>query len=422
MQLRLASAVLLSAAVTCWVSGARADDRVDATTTWFQEKREGGLGGLTVIHPQLDFGVDVGESTSLGFGYAADIVSGATAKVYSVDAVSSATTFSDTRHEGSVSLGFGGSRSRLSFHGGIGTESDYHSFTAGASGDIDLPGKNTNIALSYTHNFDEVCDRDNSNETPFERRTLDDSGTCKTKSALFGEDTVGVTMWHDITIDTAQGTITQNLSPTLIAQVSTFGQIVQGFQSNPYRAVRVRGIEAQEAVPAVRARLAVTGRLNKYLPALRSAVNLTARGYSDTWGVNSGTFELAYSQYVGNALLLRFRGRVYQQSSATFFKDAFFYMTEGEAGAYFTGDRELGKLRHVMTGAKLSYIKVGEQGENVWGLFDQVRLNLKADILFLTELAADDLGANPSGIDGQFLSSGQFLDGFTLQLGLLLAY
>lgn len=422
MQLRTASAALLVATLILLGGEARADDRVDATTTWFQEKRAGGLGGLTVIHPQVDIGVDAGEVTSLGFGYAADIVSGATAKVYSVDAVSSATTFDDTRHEGSVSLGFGGSRSRLTFHGGVGAESDYHSFTAGASGDIDLPGKNTNVALSYTHNFDEVCDRDNANLTPFERRTLDDSGTCAKKSGLFGEDTVGVTTWRDITIDTAQGTVTQNLSPTLVAQLSTFGQVVQGFQSNPYRAVRVRGVEAQESVPNVRARLAVSGRINKYMPSLRSAVNLTARGYSDTWGVNSGTFELAYSQYVGNALLLRLRGRVYQQSAATFFKDAFFYMTEGEAGAYFTGDRELGKLRHVITGAKLSYIKVGQNGENVWGLFDQLRFNLKADILILQELAADDPSLNPSGIDGQFLTSDQFLDGFTLQLGLLLAY
>lgn len=401
---------------------AHADDHVESTTTWFQEKRAGGLGGLTVIHPQLDIGIDAGETMTLGLGYDADVVSGATSKVYSVDAVSSATTFNDVRHDGNLSIGFNGRRSHLTFHGAVATESDYNSIAVGASGDIDLPGKNTNIALSYNHNFDQTCDRDNANATIFERRTLDSSSNCMKKNGIFGEDMVGVTLWRDVTIDTTQATLTQNLSPTMIGQVSLFGQIMSGFLSNPYRAVRVRNVEAQETVPDARARLAVTARLNRYIPSLHSAVHFLLRGYSDTWGVRSGTFELAYSQYAGKSLLLRFRGRVYQQTAATFYKDAFYYQTEGEAGTYFTGDRELGRLRNVLAGAKLSYIKVGEQGGNVWGVFDQVRLNLKADLLFMSELAADDPSANPEGIDREFLSSGQFFDGFVLQLGLLLSY
>ena len=67
---------------------ARADDGIDLNTTWYQEQRQGGQGGLTVIHPQLDATVDVGEHTNLAIGYAADAVTGATAAVYAVDAVS----------------------------------------------------------------------------------------------------------------------------------------------------------------------------------------------------------------------------------------------------------------------------------------------------------------------------------------------
>jgi len=59
---------------------AHADDHIESTTTWFQEKRAGGLGGLTVIHPQLDIGIDAGETMTLGLGYDADVVSGATSK------------------------------------------------------------------------------------------------------------------------------------------------------------------------------------------------------------------------------------------------------------------------------------------------------------------------------------------------------
>ena len=401
---------------------AHAEDRVDFTTTWFQERRAGGLGGLTIIHPQLDVGVDLGEHTTLGAGYSADVVTGATAAVYSVDAVTSATKFDDLRQEGKLSLGFRGSRSALTITGGAATERDYLSISVGASANIDLPGKNTNIALSYTHNFDQVCDRDNAEATPLERRPLTGFDECKKRKLLRGSDRRGMTVWHDITIDTAQAAITQNLSPVSILQLSVFGQVLSGFQSNPYRRVRTRfGFEAQETVPDSRARLSLTARYKRYLRATRAAIDLSARAYTDTWKVNSGTLELAYNQYIGTRLLFRVRTRAYQQTPAKFFKDAFFYETEGTAGAFMTGDRELGRLRHFIAGGKLTFLSVAED-EDIWGWFEEVRLNVKGDLLFLQELHADREQDNRDGIDRQFLSSGQFFDGFVLQLAMQMAY
>ncbi len=390
--------------------------------TWYQENRNGGLGGLTVIHSQFDLGVDVGDYTTVAAGYSADVVSGATALVYSTDAISSATTFSDTRHEGHASVSFEGSRSGLSLSAGAASERDYSSMSVGGSGNVYLPGKNTNLALSYTHNFDAVCDKDNRMVTPLVRKALTKGDPCARKYGLLGRDTDGITLWHDLTIDTVQGTMTQSLSPTSNFQFGLYGSVIKGFQSNPYRRVRVSGIEAQEAVPNVRGRLAATLRYNRYFKKLRSAVHLFGRGYSDTWGVNSGTVELGYSQYAGSNLLVRFRGRIYQQQEARFFKDAFFYDREGPAGAYFTGDRELGRLRHVITGAKLSYLNVATDGKPVFGPFDSLRLNLKVDLMFFEELAADDPAANIQGTGRQYLNSGKFLDAFVLQLGLLLSY
>ena len=400
----------------------RADDRVDFTTTWYQEKRRGSS-GLTIIHPQLDLGVDIGESTSLGAGYAADVVSGATAAVFSVDAVSSATTFDDLRHEGNVSLGFTGSRSTLSVTGGVASERDYLSINVSVAASIDLVGKNTNLALSYTHNFDQVCDRDNSAVTSaLERRALSGLDPCNKKSGILGDDTPGMTVWHDLSIDSASGTLTQNITPTLIGQLTLFGQVLRGFQSNPYRRVRVVGNEAQESVPDVRGRLAVNARVNKYLESTSGAVHASLRGYSDTWGVNALSAELAYSQYAGKSLLFRFRTRVHQQSEATFFKDAFFYETEGPAKAFFTGDRELAPVRNILGGAKMSYIAANEEGGNVLGVFNEVQVNLKADIHFFSELPANSATENREGIDRQFLSAGQLVDAFVLQFGILAAY
>ena len=409
---------------------ARADDKIDLTTTWFQENRRGDKGGLTVIHPQVDLGVDLGEHVTIDASYTADAVSGATAKVYSIDAVSSATTFSDLRHQGTLGLTVAGRRARLGASASFGTERDYLSLTFAGNGSIDLPGKNTTLALSYSHGLDQVCDRANAEASPFERRTLIGADPCK-KSIFTGADTYvmdtavlgTITTWRDLAIDTAQATVTQNLTPTSVLQLSLYGQVLDGMQSNPYRAVRIGPNEPQEHIPDTRARGAVTVRLNRFIPALRGAVHLQARGYSDTWGVNAGTVELGYSQYLGDALVFRLRGHLHQQTPATFFKDAFYYQTESSAGAYFTGDRELGAVRDVMVGGKLTMISVAED-QNILGLFERLQLNLKADVLFLDELAADDPdpAQNPAGIGGQFLSSGQTLDAFTLQLGLQLDY
>lgn len=422
MQLRRTASLVAFAAVAL-IGVAHADDGIDVNTTWYQEQRQGGQGGLTVIHPQLDATVDVGEHSTLSFGYAADAVTGATAKVYAVDAVSTATPFSDLRHEGNLGLAFAGRRSKLAVSGAVGVERDYLSLSVGATGSVDLPGKNTNLALAYSHARDQVCDKSNGELQPLERRALTGADPCAKDYGVFGKDTVDATMtlattWRDLSIDTAQGTLTQNLSPTTVMQLSLYGQVLDGFQSNPYRQVRVGPNEPQEHVPDTRARVAISIKLNRYLRKLHGAVHLSGRAYSDNWGVTSGTVELAYSQYIGDSLLLRVRGRAYQQTAATFFKDAFFYETESTAGAYFTGDRELAPVRNAVIGGKLTLLSVAEDEHKVWGLFDRVDWNLKTDVFLLDELPADDEAANLGGRATQFLTSDQLLDAFELQLGL----
>ena len=138
-----------------------ADDRAEVSTSLFAEKRDGGKGGLTVVHPQADFELRSRPVRHARRGYAADAVSGATSVIYQADAVSSATTFSDTRHEGTLGFGFHGRRSRINVSATLGTERDYLSHQIGGSASIDLPGRNTTVALAYSHSFDQVCDKDN---------------------------------------------------------------------------------------------------------------------------------------------------------------------------------------------------------------------------------------------------------------------
>jgi hypothetical protein len=431
MQLTRA-AVGLALAASLAPARAAADDAVDVTTTWFQEPREGGK-GLTVIHPQLGLAFDLGERVEVSLGYQADIVSGATPAVYSVDAVSSATPFSDTRHAGDVAVGLEGRMAKLSLSGGLAAERDYASVSIGAAGTVYLPGKNTELTLSYTRNFDQVCDKENAGANgALEKRPLTIEPCEKEAFASLrlvrGVDSPRVadmavdTVWRNLDIDTLQASVTQVLTPTALMQLGVYGAVLDGYQANPYRRVRIGPVEAQETVPEVRGRLAVFGRVKKYLPGPRAAVGFGVRGYADTWGVEAGSAEMSYTQYVGSALLFELRSRVYQQSQATFFKDAFFYETESTAGAYFTGDRELAPLRNVLAGAKLAYARAGSDGEPVWRVFDEVVFHLKAELLFYDELDAESAGPNLAGTGDQFATSDGIVDALLVQLGLRMRY
>ena len=321
--MRLQLATLAVGAIAALGGVARADDRAEVSTSLFAEQRDGGKGGLTVIHPQADVGVDLGRFVTLDASYAADAVSGATSVIYQADAVSSATSFSDTRHECTLSLGLHGKRSQINFSATVGTERDYLSRQFGGSASIDLPGRNTTVALAYSHSFDLVCDKDNGMASPQEAKALTGADPCEKSGAIFGKDMPGVTLWRELSIDTAQVTITQNLSPTMNLQLAGYGQVLEGFQSNPYRRVRIGPNSPQEHIPDTRDRLSISARINRFLPKLHSAVHFDARFYDDTRGVVGGDVELGYSQYIGKSLLLRLHARVYQKSAAAFFKDAF---------------------------------------------------------------------------------------------------
>ena len=212
---------------------------------------------------------------------------------------------------------------------------------------------------------------------------------------------------------TEPAAVTQNLTPTLVMQLGIYGQIVRGFQANPYRRVRVFEIDAQESVPDVRDRGAAFLRMNLMLPAIKASTSLYLRGYSDTWGISSGSVELGWNQYLGKRILFRLRGRGYQQSGAVFFRDATDYALLGPAGRYFTGDREHAPLRTFVAGGKLSYIVTGEGGAPVLGIFDDVDFHLSGEGMWTVPMTETVPGGDVSG---------PIPDAIIAELGLLLRY
>jgi hypothetical protein len=280
---------------------ALAEDKVELKAEYFTEPSK--AQGLHVFHPQLDVSVDAHRSISFNFGYEADVVTGATPRVYgSMDAISSATQFSDTRHafHGGVEVRIGPTALDAGYTYAF--ENDYRSHAIDASARVDLWGKNTTFKLGYSHNFDSVCDVDNSGASPIERKSLGTSKGCFA-------GTMGL-IDAPLAIDSYAASWTQVLTPILVSDLSVSFQVLDGFQSNPYRRVRLFGtFEAQESEPFLRQRVALQARMRVALKRAHAALGLLGRYYWDTWGVQSGTAEVAWEQWVHPQLLLRVRGR-----------------------------------------------------------------------------------------------------------------
>ena len=177
------------------------------------------------------------------------------------------------------------------------------------------------------------------------------------------------------------------LTPILVSDLSATLQVLEGFQSNPYRRVRLFGtVEAQESEPLLRQRVAVQARLRiaiKRAHAARSACS--ARFYWDTWGIKSGTAEMSWEQYLVPQFLFRVRGRFYQQARALFYRDAgeaLSYESVGPVGQYFTGDRELSPFRDYLVGFKLAVSEERRrEGQGARGSSSTIDLNVKVDLI-----------------------------------------
>ena len=263
-----------------------------------------------------------------------------------------------------------------------GTENDYKSHSIFVGARTDAFDHNTQFELSYARNFDSVCDRVQAvNDTPPRFRALEDSSGCFTSDPLRRR--------RALSIDGFQASWTQAWTPTFASQLAYTAQLLDGFQSNPYRSIIVaQGLKAQEHHPDVRVRQALALRFNWYLRPIKVALRLTGRVYRDTWDVTSGTGELEAERYLVEGLRLAARGRFYRQTGAVFWSDDY---TGGEPplgpkGQYFTGDRELSPFWSLGLGARVTYTihptaKPEGGTARLLGIFTNAKLGSSADVM-----------------------------------------
>jgi hypothetical protein len=366
---------LVALVTLAFVSSVRADaGQADLYSTLFYEF--GGPLNMMVITPRANLRIDPIEELSIRASWEADIVSGASVAVVDapsseVDAITSATQLEDFRNvfTGAVDLRSSVGALRASYTYGF--ENDYrsHSFTVGAR--TDLFERNSTFDLSYARGFDQLCDRfQPTDQEPVTRQRLDTAEGCF-------EDPLQRTT-HDIDLQTFQGSWTQAWAPVFVTQVTVTGQLVDGFQSNPYRAVWLGRSAAQEHHPTNRFRYAgsLAGRL--WLEPLNGALSLSGRAYRDNWDVRSITAEVGYEQSIEGSVRLRVRGRYYRQGAAAFYSDDYSLMPRGQ---YFTGDRELGDMETFLVGAQLTWtLTAGTEGASL-GFLQSFKLVLKGDYI-----------------------------------------
>jgi len=349
----------LAAALVALAEPAHADDVVvlDTSHTLFYEAPT--KTHMFVYSPSADVQASPWTWLDVRAGWEADVVSGASVatkagsaygNIHSPDVVTAASV-KDLRNMGRGEVAIKGDTTSLTAGYAYGTEHDYRSNSLHVNARTDAYQHNTQFELSYARNFDQVCDRVQASAAvlPSEWTALEDSTGCFTKAAA-GRTT------RDIGVDTYEASWAQSWTPVFVTQLTYSAQLVDGFQSDPYRSVVLgEGIKAQEHEPNERAREAVTARFAYYFRSLKGAARLTLRGYHDTWAIDSGTAELELEKSLLESFRVMLRGRVYKQGGAVFWSDDYTGGAPplGPKGQYWTGDRELSPFWSWLGGVRL---------------------------------------------------------------------
>ncbi len=241
--------------------------------------------------------------------------------------------YARTRKEVQVDL----SRPNLSAGYYFSTEEDYLAQMVRAQWNRDFAGETFNLSFGASFGWDAI-------------------------DPLADADTRGVSDHRHTTY--ANVVATQILTPTTVVRAGYETFFVDGLQHNPYRNVYVAGSNESERHPGTRHRQDVYLRVNQYLP-LRASLKLEAKLYGDDWGVRSTTLGARLSQYVGDAVIVRYRYRYYDQSAADFHSTD--YTTAGGIDGYRTADYRLSAFDAHLFGTRVHWsLRDLVEGASLW--------------------------------------------------------
>lgn len=342
-----ARALGLCALVLAVALRARAKDRTDGAVMVYSDTDH-----VTVVAPSLSGSMDLGDTTTLTAHAASDFITAA-----SVDLVTAASPggFSETRTEG-------GAGAKLTLGDGrfldgsytLSHEPDFETHTFTASGTRDLFDRRATVTLDYSYSYSAVG-------------RAHDSSFLRTRGMHQAD-----LSWSYV------------LSPAAVGDLSYGFTLVDGYQANPYRFVRLYlpGADSHETAvpettPDLRLRHAVTARLRTRLaPELFALVDY--RLYADSWGMLAHTVRARLSLSTRDeAWTFALEGRGYLQNGADFYRAR--YDTFPDAPVYRTAEKELGPMWTALAGAHLEWTPAQAR-------WDELHVGAGVDVLYMRYL------------------------------------
>ncbi|WP_445777422.1 DUF3570 domain-containing protein [Shewanella sp.] len=281
-------------------------------------------GGMTIDGPSVMLRKKTSESVAITAYYYLDSISSA-----SVDVVSTASPYSEKRHEGQIGVEYLHDKTLMSLNLRQSDEDDYlaQSFSVNVSQDTFGDLTNINLGLSYGDN--EI------------RRNGDDQ---------FEEQSEQYRI---------RAGINQILTRNLSASLNVEAIADSGYLNNPYRTVRYvdnsipSGVGYQaEVYPETRNSFAAKLSASYFLP-YRAALFFHYRHFNDSWEITASDVEVGYRHPIGDSLELEFKVRYYQQTQAEFYSDLFPYR---DAQNYLARDKELSDFSDITYGLGITYL------------------------------------------------------------------
>ncbi len=280
-------------------------------------------GGMTIDGPSVLVRKKTSESVAVTGYYYLDSISSA-----SVDVISTASPYTETRHEGQLGLEYLHNKTMMTLNLRQSSEDDYlaKSFSVGVS--QDTFGDLTNLSLGFSYGDNEI------------KRNGDDNFLETSEQ-------------YRIRAGVSQ-IITRNMTAALNFEAISD----KGYLNNPYRTVRYidnnlpSGVGYQpEVYPETRNSFATKLSTSYFLP-YRAALFLHYRYFTDSWEIDASDIELGYRHPIGESLELEFKVRYYQQTQAEFYSDLFPYK---DAQNYLARDKELSDFNDMTYGIGITY-------------------------------------------------------------------
>lgn len=284
-----------------------ADDRADVMTHFYSG------GGVTAQGPAII--VRKGNETSYS-AFATYYVDNVTSA--SIDVEATASKYSEKRDETSLGIDYLYNDTIATFSYNTSEESDYISDSINIDMSQEFFSGMTTFNMGYSTSADTVM----KNGTEFS----DELDRYKYRLGL-----------------------SQVITKNWISSFSYESIAEKGYLANPYRSARLNGAFIPEQYPETRTSEAFAFRSLTYFD-WRGSVRFDYRLYSDSWGIQSDTFEVGASKYIGEKNVVEFAIRLYSQNKANFYSDNF-----TADMIYMTRDKELSTFSNTTFKAKYTY-------------------------------------------------------------------